>query len=81
MRVTDRETLAIAPGLGAAALGAGLYAWLMRAPVGFANSPICGHHLGEFHCPACYAAAGMVIVGLAASLLATRRAPMIRLRA
>lgn len=68
--MTDR--MATLPGLSFAALGAGLYAWLMRAPPGLAYGHICGHSPGELHCPACYAAAGMVILGLASSLLAMR---------
>jgi len=79
MSLFDRETLAAAaPGISVSAFGAAMLEWLMRPPVALAYGQICGHRPGELHCPACYAAAGVMILGLASSLVATRRAALVR---
>jgi hypothetical protein len=81
MSLFDRETLArAAPGLSVSAFGAAMMEWLMRPPVALAYGQICGHPPGQLHCPACYAAAGMVMLGLASTLVAARRPALTRRR-
>jgi tRNA A37 threonylcarbamoyltransferase TsaD len=68
--MTIRDILsAAAPGLAASATGAGALAWLMRGPA-FAYGHLCGHAPADLHCPACYAAVALLLLGLASSVLA-----------
>jgi hypothetical protein len=56
-------------GLGWAALGVGLFAWLhASAAIPFHYGAICGHGPAELHCAGCYVAAAMVATGLLAAL-------------
>jgi hypothetical protein len=63
---TDRARVAI--GLAFALAGA-VSLWLLMAPIGRFGR-ICGHAPGGLHCPACYAAAAVIVAGLAFGLIA-----------
>ena len=53
-------------GLGASLLGAASWVWLMWP----GGAPLCGH-AGLVHCPACYAAAALMALGVAITAAAT----------
>jgi len=61
----------IFPGLSLAGLGAAALA-MLRMPVATYYGAICGHAPVAAHCPACYAAAAMIVAGLAAAVAASR---------
>ncbi|HLJ05282.1 MAG TPA: hypothetical protein VKT26_03370 [Acetobacteraceae bacterium] len=71
-------------GAALAALSLSALAWLMRQPDALIvrYGRLCGHALGQAHCPACYVAATGVLAGLLLVAAALARRPaVLRLRA
>ena len=59
--------------LQVAALGATLFVLRMPYPVQVPYGGVCGHAPGQAHCAVCYAAAAMVIIGVAGWLAEASR--------
>ncbi len=67
--VFDKDRLArVVAGWGFACAGGASLSFLMEPVAHFGR--ICGHGLGELHCPGCYAAASVILIGLAEAALA-----------
>ena len=61
--------------LTGAALMTGL-AWAHMSALAAAYGPICGSGAGLAHCPACYGAIALLLLGLSSLGLAARRRPL-----
>jgi len=48
-------------------------AWAHMSALSAAYGPICGSGAGLAHCPACYGAVALLLLGLSSLALATRR--------